>query len=97
VADAVFIDFPSWGCFVPLRPGLALCVFVVFSRFDPGPCCLNGFMQLLAQHLGRRQYREIFGHVDAGGAQFQQFDLLGVPAGAENDAQRQILVGCRYS
>ncbi len=30
----------------------------------------------------------VFGDVDAGGAEFQQFDLFGVLAGAENDTER---------
>jgi len=40
-------------------------------------------MQLRAQDFGRRQDRQVFGYVDAGSAEFQQFDLFGVLAGAE--------------
>jgi hypothetical protein len=72
---------------------------LLFSRSVPFSClysssrCLNCFMQFVPQHLGRRQYGEIFGHVDARGAEFQQLDLFCFLAGAENDAQRQVLFG----
>jgi hypothetical protein len=61
---------------------------VASFRFNARPRGFNGLMQLLAQDLGRRQDREVFGDVDAGGAEFQQFDLFSVFAGAENDTER---------
>ena len=47
-------------------------------------------MQLRPQYLGRGQNGQIFGHMDAGSIEFQQFDLFGIFAGTENDAEWQV-------
>jgi hypothetical protein len=52
------------------------------SRSGGLKCCV----ELLAQHLARRQYRKIFGDMYASSAEFQQLDLLGVLTGAKNNA-----------
>ena len=53
---------------------------------------LDGLVQPCLQGFPGRQHGQVLGHVDAAAIQLQQFDLLLLLAGAEDDAQRQIFV-----
>ena len=65
----------------------------MLTRLNSCPRHLDSFMQLRPQYLGRGQDCQIFGHVDAGSIEFQQFDLLGIFAGTEDDAEWKVLFG----
>ena len=50
-------------------------------------------MQLHSQYVGWGQNRQVFGHMNTGSTEFQQFDLLCILAGTEDDAEGQVLSG----
>lgn len=53
---------------------------------EPGTGRRDRLVQLRLQRLTRRQHGQVLGNVDTAFAEFQQFDLLLLLAGAEDDA-----------
>jgi hypothetical protein len=52
------------------------------SSLDPCSCRLDCLVQFFPQNLGRWENGQILGNMDAGGAEFEEFDLLSILSGA---------------
>lgn len=53
-------------------------------------------MEFLGEELAVGQAGEVFGDVDAGGVEFEKFDLLGILSGAEDEAEGRGFTGLLF-
>lgn len=62
-------------------------------RLEPRPRERDRGVEFLLEELAVGEAGEVFGDVDAGGAELEELDLLGVFAGAKNEAERRLFAG----